>query len=99
MPSLIGENIYDVIQLQHINFMFVAASNFLRPSVPSISTTVRNKYIYVNDKEPEMDWNSLTERAAAAMFWTEIVRGETMDHFYVRSKMYVYRIQSKGSRL
>uniref|UniRef100_A0A0A9XJB4 NADH dehydrogenase [ubiquinone] iron-sulfur protein 8, mitochondrial n=1 Tax=Lygus hesperus TaxID=30085 RepID=A0A0A9XJB4_LYGHE len=50
-------------------------SSFLRPSVPALSNHVRNKYLYVNDKEDQMDWNSLTERAASAMFWTEIARG------------------------
>uniref|UniRef100_A0A0A9XIC4 NADH dehydrogenase [ubiquinone] iron-sulfur protein 8, mitochondrial n=1 Tax=Lygus hesperus TaxID=30085 RepID=A0A0A9XIC4_LYGHE len=49
-------------------------SSFLRPSVPALSNHVRNKYLYVNDKEDQMDWNSLTERAASAMFWTEIAR-------------------------
>lgn len=32
-------------------------------------------YIYVNNKEPSMEWKDITDRAAQTMFWTELARG------------------------
>lgn len=41
-------------------------------------------YVYVNDKEPAMDLNSITDRAAQTLFWTELVRGfgVTLAHIF-----------------
>lgn len=59
--------------------MNTIARSLLRPSISQIRNFSLNPakygYVYVNDKDPSMEWSDLTERAANAMFWTEIVRG------------------------
>uniref|UniRef100_A0A224XT39 Putative ubiquinone oxidoreductase ndufs8/23 kDa subunit n=1 Tax=Panstrongylus lignarius TaxID=156445 RepID=A0A224XT39_9HEMI len=52
-----------------------SALSFLQPKVSITSSLVRNKYVYVNDEEPSMSWSAITDRAAVAMFWSELVRG------------------------
>lgn len=37
--------------------------------------TKNDGFVYVNDVEPSMAFNDITDRAAATMFWTELARG------------------------
>ncbi|XP_055387606.1 NADH dehydrogenase (ubiquinone) 23 kDa subunit [Condylostylus longicornis] len=41
-------------------------------------------YIYVNNKELSMEFKDITDRAAATMFWTELIRGfmVTLAHIF-----------------
>ncbi|GAB0087414.1 NADH-ubiquinone oxidoreductase subunit 8 [Sergentomyia squamirostris] len=55
-----------------------------RVPAPTATGKGGGDYLYVNDKEPAMDWNSITERGAVVMFWTELARGfgVTLAHIF-----------------
>jgi hypothetical protein len=38
----------------------------------------KGDYIFVNDKDPSMEWSDITDRAAQSMFWTELFRGSAV---------------------
>ncbi|KAF2905804.1 hypothetical protein ILUMI_00372 [Ignelater luminosus] len=80
----------DILQVVNESFY---GSRFLRPSsvIPIRGfasscepTTSKGKYIYVNDKEPSMAMNDITDRAAQTIFWTELARGfgVTLAHIF-----------------
>ncbi|XP_065171872.1 NADH dehydrogenase [ubiquinone] iron-sulfur protein 8, mitochondrial [Atheta coriaria] len=68
-------------------------ARFIRPFSVSSTALDRSRnaqgkkeegYIFVNAKLPEMDFKSMTDRAAATMFWTELFRGlgVTLAHIF-----------------
>ncbi|KAJ8953726.1 hypothetical protein NQ314_007336 [Rhamnusium bicolor] len=64
-------------------------ARFVRPCVQTITqrhigSPAKDGYIYVNDKEPSMDMNALTDRAAQTIFFTELIRGfgVTLAHIF-----------------
>nr|CAI5862767.1 unnamed protein product [Callosobruchus analis] len=64
-------------------------SRYVRPNVQlvnqrSLGSPPKDGYIYVNDKEPSMDLNAITDRAAQTIFLTELVRGfgVTLAHIF-----------------
>ncbi|KAK9503607.1 hypothetical protein O3M35_010132 [Rhynocoris fuscipes] len=61
-----------------------SALPLLKPRLTVAPTITRNNWIYVNDKEDSMKWSDITDRAATAMFWTEICRGFmiTLGHIF-----------------
>nr|CAD7459322.1 unnamed protein product [Timema tahoe] len=61
------------------------SAQILRPiSRLTATTQSRNAYKYVNDKELSMDFKDITDRAAEAVFWTELARGfgVTLAHIF-----------------
>ncbi|XP_013909017.1 PREDICTED: NADH dehydrogenase [ubiquinone] iron-sulfur protein 8, mitochondrial [Thamnophis sirtalis] len=47
------------------------------------STTSRASYKYVNAKEEQTDWKSVTDKAAQTLLWTELIRGLATTMSYV----------------
>merc|ERR1712198_102634 len=47
-------------------------------------TQTRSNYKYVTPEDPSMEWKDITDRAAAAVFWTELARGfaVTLGHIF-----------------
>lgn len=44
----------------------------------------KGEYIFVNNKDPSMEWSDITDRAAQSVFWTELFRGSavTLAHIF-----------------
>lgn len=61
-------------------------SDVLFKTTPRIlaATQVRTNYKYVNDKEIDMSYAAITDRAATTLFWTELARGfaVTLAHIF-----------------
>nr|CAH7766852.1 unnamed protein product [Callosobruchus chinensis] len=64
-------------------------SRYVRPYIQLVNqrflgSPPKDGYIYVNDKEPSMDLNAITDRAAQTIFLTELVRGfgVTLAHIF-----------------
>ncbi|VEN46161.1 unnamed protein product [Callosobruchus maculatus] len=64
-------------------------SRYVRPTFQLgnqrfLGSPPKDGYIYVNDKEPSMDLNAITDRAAQTIFLTELVRGfgVTLAHIF-----------------
>uniref|UniRef100_A0A6I8NY24 NADH dehydrogenase [ubiquinone] iron-sulfur protein 8, mitochondrial n=5 Tax=Mammalia TaxID=40674 RepID=A0A6I8NY24_ORNAN len=65
----------------HVARTGLPASRSLAPGIHSSAPVAC--YKYVNLKEPEMDWRSVTDRAAQTLLWTELFRGLGMTLSYL----------------
>jgi len=47
-------------------------------------TQTRSNYKYITPEDPSMEWKDISDRAAAAVFWTELARGfaVTLGHIF-----------------